>query len=171
MGFASDRANNVWGKNNSCYSRIKEENPNIVQVKCVMHSLALSVQWGFEKLPSSISTVIQKIPAHFAYSGIRRDEFMKTQESFLNKKDFQEFADFVQQERMAAERAPNTFQRYSATRFLVRGPILKKLYWTGQYFKSISPKRRRLFQWIIEEISGWFWMFWTTAQSRCYWQL
>ena len=92
-----------------------------------MHSLALCVQWGFEKLPSAISTIIQKIPAHFSYSGIRREEFLKIQEKFLEKKEFQEFNEFVDQERLADARAPNPFQRHSATRFLVKGPLLKKI--------------------------------------------
>ena len=48
IGFASDGANNMIGERNSLWSRIKESNPNCIQLKCICHSLAL--QQGIQQV-------------------------------------------------------------------------------------------------------------------------
>ena len=45
---------------------LREVNPSCRQVKCVMHRLALCIEHAFEKVPSSVSTLMCRIPAHFS---------------------------------------------------------------------------------------------------------
>ena len=62
IGFSSDGAATMVGKKNSVWTRIKEVSPNCVQMKCICHSLALCIQYAFEKLPSSLGFIITEIP-------------------------------------------------------------------------------------------------------------
>ncbi len=62
-------------KTNSVRSRLKEENPTCVQVRCICHSLALRVQNAFKKLTSHISYLLLEIPNWFTLSALRWDQF------------------------------------------------------------------------------------------------
>jgi hypothetical protein len=51
VGFAADTTNVIFGENNSIASRIKEENPNCLAIKCACHSCALAVSHACALLP------------------------------------------------------------------------------------------------------------------------
>lgn len=50
---------------------LREVNPSCRQVKCVMHSLALCIEHAFERVPSSVSMLMYRIPAHFSHSSLQ----------------------------------------------------------------------------------------------------
>ena len=79
ISFASDGASNVAGRGpsgKSVISRILAENPNIKQIKCICHSLALCVKHAFEEnMPKGIHFLIAKIPAFFSHSSVRQSNF------------------------------------------------------------------------------------------------
>ncbi|CAN7939347.1 unnamed protein product [Ixodes hexagonus] len=41
VGIATDGANSMCGEHNSLWSRLREDNPNLILVKCAFHSLDL----------------------------------------------------------------------------------------------------------------------------------
>ena len=80
ISFGSDGASSVAGCNNSVWSRFQDANPHCIQVKCICHSLALCAEHGFRDcIPVSVLDVLRKVPAHFAHSAIRREEFVELQ--------------------------------------------------------------------------------------------
>ena len=113
IGYSSDGASNVIGCQNSVWSRIKAESPNCVLLRCTCHSLNLIVQHAFEVLPSSIGYLLSEVPAFFSRSTIRREEFKK----LFDVMD-------PNQERAGT---PTPFQKFSVTRWLVRGKCLYNL--------------------------------------------
>ena len=86
IGLASDGAANMVGCKNSVWSRMKQECPDIVLVKCICHSLALCAQYSFNCLPSSLAFLLSEIPSWFARSTLRRKEY----EDLTKKMDEQE---------------------------------------------------------------------------------
>lgn len=110
IGFGSDGANNVSGANNSVWSRLKEASPGIVQLKCVCHSLALAVEHAFDLMPSNIGYLLSEIPGHFSKSSLRRADY---QELFVTMNPDLEITSY-----------PTPFQKFSKTRWLVRGKVL-----------------------------------------------
>ena len=75
IGFASDGASVMVGKNNSMWTRIKEDSPHCIQLKCICHSLALCIQRAFAELPSNLGYLLKEIPAWFSHSTLRREAF------------------------------------------------------------------------------------------------
>ena len=76
VGFSSDGAANVAGKNNSVWTRVKEASPSCIQLKCTCHSLQLCVQHAFETLPGSVALMLTEIPSFFSHSSLRREKYM-----------------------------------------------------------------------------------------------
>ncbi|RUS91788.1 hypothetical protein EGW08_000496 [Elysia chlorotica] len=113
VGFSSDGASVMVGNNNSVWTRIKEKSPQCVQLKCICHSLALSIQHAFCKLPSNVAFLIKEIPGWFSNSPLRRDNFC-TLFNVMNSDSGLE----------SGESHPTPFTKTSATRWLVRGKVL-----------------------------------------------
>uniref|UniRef100_A0A0N7ZCY6 Uncharacterized protein n=1 Tax=Scylla olivacea TaxID=85551 RepID=A0A0N7ZCY6_SCYOL len=113
IGFASDGASVMVGHNNSVWTRIQEESPNCVLMRCICHSLALSIQHSFNKLPSNLGFLLSEIPKWFSKSSLRRESY-KTLFNIMNPDD----------ERKGL---PAPFQQPSATRWLVRGKVMSKI--------------------------------------------
>lgn len=113
VGFASDGASVMVGQNNSVWTRIQEESPNCVLMRCICHSLALSIQHSFNKLPSNFGFLLSEIPKWFSKSSLRRESY-KTLFNIMNPDD----------ERKGL---PAPFQQPSATRWLVRGKVMNNI--------------------------------------------
>ncbi len=113
IGLASDGVSCMTGERNSLWSRMREKNKDIIQVKCVCHSLSLAIEKSFDKLPSSLSYLLQEVPSWFAKSAIRRSEY-KSLFDIMNPDD-------------QRKGTPQPFQKLSQTRWLVRGKVLNKL--------------------------------------------
>lgn len=110
IGYSSDGASNMTGEKNSLWSRIKQESPNCIKMGCMCHSLALCIQKGFDKLPSSLAFMLLEIPKWFRKSSLRRESYKMLFETM----------------NIGEERAgtPLPFLNLSATRWLVRGKVI-----------------------------------------------
>ncbi|CAB3986321.1 zinc finger MYM-type 6-like [Paramuricea clavata] len=111
VGYASDGASVMVGEHNSVWSRIKEESPNCILIKCVCHSLALCIKHAFEKMPANIGFMLSEIPKWFSKSSVRRDSYKQLFTAF---------------EGCPAEEStlPLPFQKCNQTRWLVRGKVI-----------------------------------------------
>ena len=74
IGFASEGAAPMVGGNNSMWLRIKNESPNCVQIKCINHSLSLSIKHAFLRLPSNIDFPLTNVPLWLSNSARRRED-------------------------------------------------------------------------------------------------
>ena len=111
VGFSSDGAANVAGQHNSAWSRVKEEAPDCIQLKCTCHSLQLCVQHSFEHIPSSIGLMLTEIPSFFSRSSLRREDFIEL---------FKVMNDGVSP-------INSVFAHFCATRWLGRGAVIENI--------------------------------------------
>lgn len=121
-GFASDGASVMTGVKNSVCTRIQQESPDCVQVKCVCHSLVLCVQHAFEKLPSSLGFLVSETPKWFSKSTIRRAAYTHL------------FSIMDPNEERKGTSLP--FQQASLTRWLVRGKIMYNILMNWEELKA-----------------------------------
>lgn len=112
IGFASDGANNMIGERNSLWSRIKESNPNCIQLKCICHSLALCIQKAFNKLPSALDFLLSEVASWFSRSSLRRESYHEIC-GIMNPDE--------------AQISSNPFQKLALTRWLSRGKVMFNL--------------------------------------------
>lgn len=82
FGFASDGCNVMMGANNSVASRLRENLPGIVIMKCICHSLHLCSSEACEKLPRSCEDLARNIYNYFNSSAKRQCEFAEFQKFF-----------------------------------------------------------------------------------------
>ena len=75
IGLSCDGANANIGEHNSVWSRLKQDSPNAVLLKCTCHSLQLCVQAAFEVVPASVGYLMSKIPSWFSKSTLRRENY------------------------------------------------------------------------------------------------
>ena len=68
IGYGSDGAAAVSGKNSSVWTKIKERAPNTIQFTCICHSLHLVAEHAFNELPSRIGALLKMIPKWFSKS-------------------------------------------------------------------------------------------------------
>lgn len=61
IGIASDGANVMIGKNNSFFSHLQNDLPNLVLMQCICHSAALVASKAAEKLPRSTEDLIRLV--------------------------------------------------------------------------------------------------------------
>lgn len=83
IGFASDGASTMMGKDNSVASRFLEKCPEIYIFKCICHSLHLCASNACKKLPRSCEDLARNVYAEFKNSSKRQHLFKKFQ-SFLD---------------------------------------------------------------------------------------
>jgi hypothetical protein len=107
VGYASDRASVMVGQHDSVWTTIAAVALNCIKLTCVCHSLSLCIQHAFEKLPSSLGFLLAEIPKWFSKSTIRRDAY-KTLFDVMSPD---------------TDQLP-PFEKYSATRWLVRGKLI-----------------------------------------------
>jgi hypothetical protein len=107
VGYGSDGASVMVGEHDSVWTRILAVSPNCIKMTCICHSLALCVQHAFEKLPSSLGFLLAEIPKWFSKSTVRREAY-ETLYRLMSPDD---------------DQAP-PFEKYSTTRWLVRGKVL-----------------------------------------------
>ena len=119
VGYGSDSASVMVEENDSVWTRILAVAPNCIKMTCICHSLALCVQDAFEKLPSSLGFLLAEIPKWFSKSTVRRKPY-ETLYQLMSPDD---------------DKAP-PFEKYSKTRWLVRGKILFKIIMSWEELKD-----------------------------------
>ncbi|XP_026736365.1 uncharacterized protein LOC113499954 [Trichoplusia ni] len=85
IGFASDGANVMMGRNNSVVTLLQNEIPNIFILKCACHSLHLCASYACAQLPRFIEDLVRDIYNYFSSSPKRVAEF-KNFQIFCNLK-------------------------------------------------------------------------------------
>ena len=148
VGFAADTTNVIFGENNSVASRIKEENPNCLAIKCACHSCALAVSHACALLPRNLEQVIKECHNYFALSSKRCNEF----------KEFQEFT----------ESKKHKMLRFYDIRWLSFGSCIErllgqwdalKLYFTSQYLVDRLQASQFLFEQLSNDITKLYFTF------------
>lgn len=71
VGVASDGANVMVGKNNSFFSHLKSQVPDVILMRCICHSSALVASAGCAELPSSVENLIRSISTYISGSAKR----------------------------------------------------------------------------------------------------
>lgn len=61
IGLGTDGANNLCRRQNSLYTRLKEDNSNIQLVRCICHSLNNASSKAAEILPSNLDFLCREI--------------------------------------------------------------------------------------------------------------
>lgn len=79
IGFASDGANVMMGRNNSVVTLLQNEIENIFIFKCICHSFHLCASYACSKLPRFIEDLIRDIYNYFSSSPKRIAEFKEFQ--------------------------------------------------------------------------------------------
>lgn len=79
IGFAADGAANIMGDYNSLCSRLRQQFPGIIIIKCICHSLHLCASEAAKTLPRHCEDLIRNIYAFFSHSAKRKFEFKRFQ--------------------------------------------------------------------------------------------
>ena len=91
IGYASDTASVMVGRNNSVLSRIKQKNPDVFSLGCTCHLAAICATAGLKKLPVSIDNLLIDIYYHFKYSAKRWSEYADIEAEFEDIKPLKFF--------------------------------------------------------------------------------
>lgn len=75
VGFAADGAAVMTGKNHSVAKLLKDDNSNLLIIKCTCHSLALCSSYACLKLPSTVETLTRNIFNYLSNSPKRCSQF------------------------------------------------------------------------------------------------
>nr|XP_042909175.1 uncharacterized protein LOC122271550 [Parasteatoda tepidariorum] len=77
FAIATDGASNLCGVNNSLFTLMKQDNPDLILVKCICHSLHLVCSHASEELPSNIDYLLRETYNWFHRSALRCDSYME----------------------------------------------------------------------------------------------
>lgn len=80
IGFASDGANNMMGKNNSVAALLSKDVDGLFLMKCICHSFHLCASYACEKLPDFVEDFARSVFNYFHSSPKRSYEFKEIQE-------------------------------------------------------------------------------------------
>ncbi|KAH7968577.1 hypothetical protein HPB52_009834 [Rhipicephalus sanguineus] len=72
LGLCTDGANSMSGNHNSLFSRLREDNKELVLVECAGHSLDLVASKSMEAIPSAVEHLVRETYSFFAHSSCRQ---------------------------------------------------------------------------------------------------
>lgn len=76
VGIGTDNASVMTGINNGVHQKLKEENPNIILIRCICHSLQLAVSFAAKEcLPRNLEFLIQETYNWFSKSSARQGAY------------------------------------------------------------------------------------------------
>lgn len=82
IGFASDNASVMIGKNNSFMTRLQQETNALIVLPCICHSSAVVASNACSKLPRTPEEFVRNVASHFSCSTKRTAELAEMQEFF-----------------------------------------------------------------------------------------
>lgn len=82
VGFAADGASTMFGEKNSVAQKFKRDIPNLFTMKCICHSLALTVSYASKKLPDYLQTLFSDVYCYLKYSSKRQQNLQRFQKIF-----------------------------------------------------------------------------------------
>lgn len=77
FSIATDGASNLCGVNNSVFTMMKKENPSLILIKCICHSLHLACSHAADELPSNINYLLRETYNWFHRSALRCETYME----------------------------------------------------------------------------------------------
>ncbi|KAH6927071.1 hypothetical protein HPB50_026683 [Hyalomma asiaticum] len=75
LGLCTDGANSMSGNHNSLFSRLREDNKELVLVKCACHSLDIVASKSMEAIPSAVEHLVRETYSFFAHSSCRQGAY------------------------------------------------------------------------------------------------
>ncbi|MGH0170858.1 UNVERIFIED_CONTAM: hypothetical protein FKN15_059488 [Acipenser sinensis] len=75
IGLATDGCNTMCGRNNSVLTKFRQQNPNIVFIKCFCHSIQLCSSKALNALPRNFDCMILQTYAWFSHSTVRQQNY------------------------------------------------------------------------------------------------
>lgn len=75
FAIGTDGASNMCGLNNSFYTHLKKEVPDLQMMKCICHSLDKCAQYAFRKMPDHLNYLLKETYNWFAHSALRQHEY------------------------------------------------------------------------------------------------
>lgn len=94
LGIGTDGANNLCGKNNSLYTLLKQEIPQLQLVRCICHSINNAVSSAADEMPACVEFLCREVYNWFSHSSQRRIQYKRLFD-ILNGND-KVFHNFVQ---------------------------------------------------------------------------
>lgn len=123
--YTADNASVNYGRNNSVFQKLKENNSDILKANCVAHIVHNSAKHAGDQLNIDIEMVVNKTYSHFS-SSAKRTEELKSVFNFVAE-DYQ------------------SLQRHVPTRWLSLWPAVKRLHdsWPAikSYFLSLGEEQ------------------------------
>nr|XP_054932242.1 SCAN domain-containing protein 3-like [Dermacentor andersoni] len=77
LGLCTDGANAMCGKHNSLFSRLSEDNKDLILIKCSCHSLDLVASKSMEAIPSAVEHLVRETYNYFAHSSCWQDAYKR----------------------------------------------------------------------------------------------
>ncbi|XP_036149417.1 uncharacterized protein LOC118647840 isoform X2 [Monomorium pharaonis] len=93
FAIGTDDASNMCGLNNSFYTHLKKEVPNLQMIKCVCHSLDKCAQYAFRKMPDYLNYLLKETYNWFALRQSEYKEYYKTMNKGKNPGKLQKLCD------------------------------------------------------------------------------
>jgi hypothetical protein len=87
LGVASDGANVMVGSKNSFFSRLKQEVPHSILLKCICHSAALIASYACSELPKEAESLLRQIYTYISGSAKRCAQLIEMQ-TYFNLKHY-----------------------------------------------------------------------------------
>ena len=106
--------------NDSVWTRMTAVSPNCIRMTWICHSLSLCVRHAFEKLASNVGFLLAKVPKWFSKSTIRCEPY---------KEPFEVMS--------PDEQLCTPFQKFSKTRWFIRGKLLFRILSSWNELKPI----------------------------------
>ncbi|KAK3914514.1 Protein ZBED8 [Frankliniella fusca] len=125
--IGTDGASNMCGTNESFYTNLKKDVPDLEVYKCVCHSIDKCAEYAFSCMPSVITDILKESYNWFAYSAKRWDEYKQFYQT------------------MNPGKTPKKLMSLSKTRWLVWLPvsdlILEQWYELRGFFEMKGTQR------------------------------
>lgn len=132
VGFASDGASAMFGKNKSVKTLLENECTELFVIKCTCHSLALVASYACEKIPNKVEQLIRDVYTYLKYSYKRQSTF----------KEFQTFVDIKPHKLLQPNQTRCLSLHNCIKRVIEQYPALK-LYFTGE--KLLDNKAENIY--------------------------
>jgi hypothetical protein len=112
VGIGTDGANNLCGKHNSLYTLLKAENPRLILIRCICHSLDNAASAAVEEMPAVVDFLCKEIFNWFSCSSLRRIEYRRLFDALNNGKNFHNFVQISSTRWLARYNAINTILQH-----------------------------------------------------------
>ena len=77
FGLGTDGASNLCGCNHLLYTLMKKDNPDLILIKCVRHSLDLACSNASEEMPSCVDYLLRETFNWFHRSALRKSAYLE----------------------------------------------------------------------------------------------